>query len=436
MRQYNSWGLFPKYVPSKVVQLFWRNETPEMSSLNKSLLPYGLGKSYGDVCLNDDGILIDCIRLNHFIHFDRQQGILCCESGATLKSILDLVVPCGWFLPVVPGTQLITVGGAIANDVHGKNHHKNGTFGRYVLRFELLRSNGERIVCSPTRNTELYQATIGGLGLTGVILWAEIQLIPIKSPFLNVEFIKFSSLDDFFSINEESEHFFDYTVAWLDFSNGGINRVRGIFQRANFVEKEATLKTPVSKPIKVPFHFPLSLINNATIFLFNVMYYNRQFEKRKNALMHFEKFFFPLDSIHNWNYIYGKNGFLQYQFVIPFENGRATLMNFINTCKKLNLYSFLTVLKTFGKIPSPGLLSFPMEGITMAVDFPLEPKIFKRLDILDKIIQEAGGRLYPAKDARMESDFFLSSYRNLEEFLSYKDEKFSSSFWRRVTKNL
>ncbi len=434
MKQYGSWGLFPKQAPSKVVQLCWRNETPEMSSSSKNLLPYGLGKSYGDVCLNENGILIDCIRLDHFIYFDRQQGILCCESGVTLKSILELVVPYGWFLPVVPGTQLITVGGAIANDVHGKNHHKSGTFGRYVLRFELLRSNGERIVCSPTANTELYQATIGGLGLTGVILWAEIQLMPIRSPFLNVEFIKFSSLDDFFSINEESEHFFDYTVAWLDFSNGGINRVRGIFQRANFIEKRTDLKASVLKPIKVP--FPLPLINYLSVFLFNFLYYNKQYEERRSASIHFEKFFFPLDSIYNWNYIYGRNGFLQYQFVVPFKDGQATLVNFINTCKKLNLYSFLTVLKTFGKIPSPGLLSFPMEGITMAVDFPLEPKIFKKLEILDKIIQDSGGRLYPAKDARMSSNFFLSSYPNLEKFVLYKDEKFSSSFWRRVTKNL
>jgi FAD/FMN-containing dehydrogenase len=436
MKQYNSWGLFPKYAPSKVVQLFWRNEIPEMLSWNASLLPYGLGKSYGDVCLNDNGILIDCIRLNHFIYFDRQQGILCCESGVTLKSILELVVPCGWFLPVVPGTQLITVGGAIANDVHGKNHHRSGTFGRYVLRFELLRSNGERIICSPTVNAELYRATIGGLGLTGVILWAEIQLIPIKSPFLNVEFIKFASLDDFFSINEESEHFFDYTVAWLDFSNGGINRVRGIFQRANFAERETDLKTSGSKSIKIPFPFPLSLINNASVFLFNFLYYNKQSEERRSAFIHFEKFFFPLDKIYNWNYIYGKNGFLQYQFVIPFKNGRATLVNFINTCKKLNLYSFLTVLKTFGKMTSPGLLSFPMEGITMAVDFPFEPNIFKKLETLDEIIQESGGRLYPAKDARMGANFFLSSYPNLEKFILCKDEKFSSSFWRRVTKEL
>lgn len=436
MKQYNSWGLFPKHSPSKVVQLFWRTEIPEMSSLNKSLLPYGLGKSYGDVCLNGDGILIDCIRLSHFIRFDREKGILCCESGVTLKSILELVVPCGWFLPVVPGTQLITVGGAIANDVHGKNHHRMGTFGRYVLRFELLRSNGERIICSPNSNTELYQATIGGLGLTGVILWAEIQLMPIKSAFLGVEFIKFSSLDDFFSINEESERFFDYTVAWLDFSNGGMNRVRGIFQRANFLEKKTDLKTPVSKPIEIPFPFPLSLINNVSVFLFNLLYYNKQFEKRKNALIHFEKFFFPLDSIYNWNYIYGKTGFLQYQFVVPFKDGRTTLVNFINACKKLNLYSLLAVLKTFGKIPSPGLLSFPMEGITMAVDFPLQPNIFKKLELLDKIIQECGGRLYPAKDARMGTNFFLSSYPNLEKFILYKDEKFSSSFWRRVTKNL
>lgn len=436
MTQYNSWGLFPKQAPSKVIQLFWRNETPEMSSFNKNLLPYGLGKSYGDVCLNENGILIDCTRLNHFIRFDRQNGILRCESGVTLKSILELVVPHGWFLPVVPGTQLITVGGAIANDVHGKNHHKSGTFGRYVVQLELLRSNGERIICSPNSNAELYRATIGGLGLTGIILWAEIQLIPIKSSFLNAEFIKFSSLESFFSINAESEPLFDYTVAWLDFSNNGMNRVRGIFQRANFVEEETCLKTINSKSIKIPFASPLPLINNVSVFLFNFIYYNKQFEERNNTLIHFEKFFFPLDSIHNWNYIYGKNGFLQYQFVVPPESGRTTLMNFINTCKKLNLYSFLTVLKTFGKIPSPGLLSFPMEGITMAVDFPIKPNIFKKLELLDKIIQDGGGRLYPAKDARMDSNFFVSSYRNLDEFLSYKDEKFSSSFWRRVTKNL
>ncbi len=435
MKQYTSWGLFAKHTHSRVIPLFWQNEIPQFHSLNNNLLPYGLGKSYGDVCLNENGILIDCTSLNHFIHFDRHRGILRCESGTTLKAILDFVVPLGWFIPVVPGTQLITVGGAIANDVHGKNHHKKGTFGRYVLQFELLRSSGERLICSPQLNTELYRATIGGLGLTGIILWAEIQLVQIKSPLLYVEFIKFYSLDEFFSINTESEPKFDYTVAWLDFSTNGINRVRGIFQRANFIEQETSSQLPNSKSIKIPFPLPFSLINYGSILLFNLFYFNKQFETRKDEIIHFEKFFFPLDTIYNWNYIYGNNGFLQYQFVVPFENGFETLVNFINACKKLRLYSFLTVLKTFGNIPSPGLLSFPMEGITLAVDFPFEPDIFKKLDLLDKIIQESGGRLYPAKDSRMSPDFFTSSYNNLEEFLNYKDAKFSSSFWRRVTRN-
>src|SRR5437879_3482282 len=228
-QQPRSWGRYPKVEHSQVQTVYWRSELPDLDHFDQSLLPYGYGRSYGDSCLNDGGISLDMSHLRRFISFDEDEGILRCEAGVSLAEILELVVPRGWFVPVSPGTKFVSVGGAIANDVHGKNHHKAGTFGCHVTRFELLRSSGERLICTPEQNSEMFRATIGGLGLTGVILWAEFRLKPVSSPYIAAEHIRFSSLEEFKEIAAESDEDYEYTVSWVDSLGSGKELGRGIF---------------------------------------------------------------------------------------------------------------------------------------------------------------------------------------------------------------
>lgn len=434
MKNYQSWGLFPKHTPKKIRKLFWRNEQ-DIFDQDHKVLPFGLGRSYGDVCHNNNGTIIDTTKLNHFISFDKNTGILKCESGVTLEQILKLIVPNGWFLPVTPGTKYITIGGAIANDVHGKNHHKAGSFGHFVKSFELLRSDGKIYECSKEKNPELFFTTIGGIGLTGLILSAEILLKKIESEYLYLETIKFKTIEEFFEINENSEKKFEYTVAWVDVTNGGENSLRGIFQRANHIET-IPRKKPKSPNITIPFILPFSLITKFTNFVFNALYYSKQFDKYSEQIIHYDKFFYPLDGVKNWNYLYGRKGFLQYQFVLPRENCLKVLLQIINKFKVFGLTSFLTVLKTFGNFSKPGLLSFPRDGLTLAIDFHIEPRIFELLDQIDEIIIENGGALYPAKDARMKPKIFFYSFPEVSKFVKFKDPMFSSAFWERVMGNL
>lgn len=430
---YESFGRYPKVEPKQVLRYFWKNEPPDFSSVKTSILPFGLGKSYGDSCLNEGGTLIDMRGLNRLISFDDKNGILRCEAGVTLAELLDFAVPRGWFLSATPGTKFITVGGAIANDVHGKNHHNSGTFGCHVTKFELLRSNGERTICSPDESPEMFAATIGGLGLTGIILWAEFKLKPCKNPYFDMESVKFGSLEEFFEINKESENF-DYSVAWVDTTASGGSLGRGIFNRGNHSQCDSA-SLPKEKPQKLlPFPFDAPFINHCSVLAFNAMYYNKQNDKIQKQTIHYNPFFYPLDAVNNWNRAYGKNGFLQYQFVAPFGNELFTIKEILNHVARSGKSSFLTVLKTFGNVKSPGMMSFPRPGVTMAIDFRYDgEKTLALLDELDVFVRNAGGILYPAKDARMTGKDFREFYPQWEEFSKFIDPKFSSSFWRRVT---
>lgn len=429
---YESWGRYPK-LNSKAKRIFWRTENLP-SDYGTSMLPFGRGRSYGDCCLNDEGLLIDTSRLDHFIEFDNTNGILRCEAGVTLDQILRLIVPQGWFIPVTPGTKYVTVGGAIANDVHGKNHHYAGTFGRHVLSFELLRSSGDRIICSPDNNAELFKATISGMGLTGLILWAEIRLKRINNPFICMETLRFKNLDDFFDVAEQSEQGYEYTVAWVDCLSKGRHLGKGLFMRGN----HATALTsagilPKSRNVSIPFDFPEVILNKATIKLFNFLYYHRQSSERKEHLTYYDPFFYPLDFIQQWNRMYGKDGFLQYQCVVPYQDHR-TIHSIMTYISKSGMGSFLTVLKTFGDIQSPGMLSFPRKGVTLALDFPYRgSKTLDLLDRLDEIVRDNGGAVYPAKDARMSPESFYRFFPRWEEFSKFIDPNFSSTLWRRVT---
>lgn len=409
-------------------------ELPLPPETSVPVLPYGMGRSYGDSCLNNGGVLIESSSLKHFISFDDATGVLRCESGVSLADILSLIVPRGWFLPVTPGTRFVSVGGAIANDVHGKNHHRAGTFGCYVRRFELLRSDGSRIECSPEENAGLYSATIGGLGLTGLITWAEIQLKPVVNPYLQEETLRFKSIDEFFLLNRDSETNYEYTVAWIDCVAKGKSLGRGAFYRANHHGSASPQHRPAAPKSTMTFPFtpPISLVNKLSLKAFNSAYFRMQ-PQRRSRTVHYQPFFYPLDSILNWNRMYGPKGMLQYQCVVPESEGQEVFREMLQTISDSGSGSFLAVLKMFGNKPSPGMLSFPRPGITLALDFPNTPATFKLLDRLDALTCEAGGCVYPAKDARMSKESFQAYFPEWQAFSEYIDPRFSSGFWRRVT---
>ncbi len=422
------WNRLPRVEHAEIFELFDRFAPLPTTAV--SLLPFGNGRSYGDVCLNAGGALLRTRHLNRFIAFDRTSGCLSCEGGVLLKEILDLIVPQGFFLPVTPGTQYVTVGGAIANDVHGKNHHLAGSFGYYIRRVELLRSDGSRLICSPTENSKWFFATIGGLGLTGLITFAEIQLIPIANPYLLTQTLRFRTLEEFWALEQETKDFWPYLVAWIDCTSP---TKRGLLFAGCHAPPQETLPNYKPKSFKFPIDMPCSLIHPLTLRLFNALYY-RFPRKPKTQLRHYAPFFYPLDKIRQWNRLYGKRGFYQYQCVIPpvaAKQGIACLLEYI---AKSGEGSFLAVLKNFGDKSGAGMLSFPRPGVTLALDFPNRGEQTLRLfRNLDAIVAEAGGAIYPAKDARMPGKLFRAAYPKWEAFTSYIDPKFSSSFWRRVT---
>ncbi|MDM8558495.1 FAD-binding oxidoreductase [Candidatus Parabeggiatoa sp. HSG14] len=435
---YQSWGNFPK-VSQRAHSVQWRKKS--LPDSLDTMLPHGLGRSYGDVCLNENGMLLTTRTLNHFIDFDIEKGVLRCEAGVSLAEILELVVPHGWFLPTTPGTKFVTVGGAIANDVHGKNHHCAGTFGRHVLQFELLRSDGERLLCSPTSNEDYFAATISGLGLTGLVTWVEIQLKRIYHRAIQAESIKFNELEEFFEISTQSDQYFDYTVAWIDCNARGAAQERGIFFRGNHVSEEevpSQWQIPFLRrlppPLRtMPINLPCFMLNRWSVSAFNWLYYNQQRQKTVSQLVDYDPFFYPLDVIFEWRRLYGKGGFLQYQFVVPDDDHRI-IKTILQTIAASGMSSFLAVLKTFGHLKSPGMLSFPRKGVTLALDFPIKgATTFELLERLDDMVREAGGSVYPCKDARLSARNFQAYYPQWTEFSKYIDPRFSSSFWQRVS---
>ncbi len=396
------------------------------------MLAHGRGRSYGDVCLNSGGMILRTTGLDRFIAFDRSSGVLRCEAGVTLQHILELCVPMGWFLAVTPGTRDVTVGGAIANDVHGKNHHWAGSFAHHVTRLELLRSSGERIVCSPDERPDLFSATVGGLGLTGLITWAEIELQPVANAFMTVQTTRFSNLETFWRLNAAAEASWPYTVAWIDCLARGGQRGRGVFMAGRHAAMQQSLPAWQESRRTIPLDPPISLVNSLSLRAFNTFYWHGA--RDGVALSHYVPYFYPLDAIANWNRIYGRRGFFQYQCVLPPATMRAGVDALLQRISRSGQGSFLAVLKTFGHRPSLGMLSFPRPGATLALDFPNHGRATLRLlDDLDAVVSQAGGALYPAKDARMSSTMFRQSFAAWEQFSSFVDPAFSSDFWRRVT---
>jgi FAD/FMN-containing dehydrogenase len=430
MRPVTSWGRLSAD-PHHIVGL---NDLSEVKALVcdgvHPGVAHGMGRSYGDVCLNPEGTLWITTGLDHFIAFDNSTGRLMCEAGVLLRDIQRLMIPRGWILPVTPGTQLVTVGGAIANDVHGKNHHILGSFGDHVQSLTLVRTNGEVIQCGVNEQVDWFAATVGGLGLTGVITQAEIQMRRVAGPWLNTETIPYANLDEFSQLADDSETEWEHTVSWIDCITGGGRR--GLFMRGNPTNVESRPE-PKSRKLTMPIVPSVSLVNRLSLRPFNTTYYHLKKWQAGRAITHYEPFFYPLDNLLEWNRMYGSNGFFQYQSVVPREVGQDAVQAMLKEIARSGDGSFLAVLKTFGNRQPVGMLSFPQPGVTLALDFPNHgDRTHKLFDRLDAIVREAGGRLYPAKDARMPRELFEAGYPRLVEFKKYRDPGISSALSRRL----
>lgn len=426
LREMHSWGNL-RPARAEVLSPAWQ---PTAMPGPGPFLAYGLGKSYGDSCMLDGGTMIETRFLERIRSFDPASGLLRAEAGISLEAILRFCVPRGWFLPTTPGTALITLGGAIANDVHGKNHHRSGCIGNHVPAFDLLRSDGTQHTCRA--GDPLHAATIGGLGLTGLITDVQLQLVPIHSAFLDVELVRFNGLDEFMALSAESGETWEHTVAWLDCVASGASLGRGIFIRGNWSAR-GTLTVPRPARLSVPMALPSFTLNRLSVTAFNNLYYRRFFGKTKTLHQHYAPFFYPLDGVRHWNRIYGKRGFYQYQCVTPPALGTAPMTQILKQIAASGQASFLAVLKTFGQVRSPGMLSFPEPGITLALDFPERGARTRELfDRLDAIVRASGGRLYPAKDARMNPEDFHRFYPQLATFREHLDPAFTSDFWKRM----
>jgi decaprenylphospho-beta-D-ribofuranose 2-oxidase len=398
-----NWGNFP--IAEAVVNA--EDAYPKIAQMvrqSEHIIARGNGRCYGDAALGKE--VFSTKRLNKFIHFDAQTGVLTCESGVLLSQVLAFAVPRGYFLYVTPGTKFVSVGGAIASDVHGKNHHKEGCFSDYVQAFDLMIENGDILHCSATENSDKYWASFGGMGLTGIILNAKFKLKKIETSYIKQESIKAENLDEIFRLFEESEDW-TYTVAWIDCLQTGKDIGRSIMIRGEHAllsELPENLKPNPLKMIKeggptVPFFFPNFALGKLSIKLFNWVFYHKQRSKHKSQIGHYEPFFYPLDAVQDWNKIYGKNGFIQYQMLIPKAAGKEGMRAILECIGRSGQGSFLAVLKLFGHNNPQAYNAFPQEAYTLALDFKYHPKLRLLVARLDDLVEQYGGRIYRTKDA-------------------------------------
>ena len=385
--------------------------------LAQNSIPHGNGRCYGDASLSTE--VVNTLRYDKVLAFDELNGIITCQSGLLLSDLLQIVVPRGWFLPVTPGTKFITVGGAVASDVHGKNHHVDGSFSRHIVSMSVLTGTGEIFVCSPSSHPDLFWATCGGMGLTGIILEVKFRLKRINTAFIKQRQIKARNLEDVMSLFEQNSGS-TYSVAWIDCLKRGKNFGRSILMLGEHATTDEVNSKNVLMPkeraiFTVPVYFPSFVLNGFSVKMFNALYYAKNYKRIIDSVVHYDGFYYPLDSILSWNKIYGKKGFVQYQFVLPLQTSRSGLMDILGRINKRGTGSFLAVLKLFGE--QDDLISFPMKGYTLALDFPIQPGLFEFLDELDQIVASYGGRIYLSKDARMKKEIFWRTYPRAQEFV-------------------
>ncbi|UVK36437.1 FAD-binding oxidoreductase [Mesorhizobium sp. AR10] len=402
-----------------------------------ALLAYGNGRSYGDSCQNEAGTVVDMRPLDRILAFNAETGLLEAEAGVLLSDIMAHAAPYGFFPAVVPGTQFVTLGGAIANDVHGKNHHRRGTFGCHVESFTLLRSDGRIYRCSDTDNACLFQATIGGMGLTGLILSASIRMMRVPSLDIVEKATPFRDLGEFFDLAEAADQANEYAVAWIDQLAGGHRRGRGLLFTGNHAEHGSHTASHAGGRLSVPFQPPFNVLNRPFLTAFNAAY--RWKKGRSSVPRHvgYQGFFFPLDGLSGWNRLYGPKGLFQHQSVVPEDVAHRAVKALLEAARQAGQGSFLTVLKRFGSIRSPALLSFPRPGFTLTLDFPNRGEVtLQLLRELDRITVEAGGAVNPYKDARMGADIFAASFPDWQRLEALRDPAFMSDFWMRTAKKL
>jgi FAD/FMN-containing dehydrogenase len=424
MSRFSSWGGLVANQATPLDPAQWRSALPCLS--------YGNGRSYGDSGLLSHGGMIETQRRKRLLSFNAATGVIEAESGLLIGDLLAETVPKGWFIPVTPGTRFVTLGGALANDVHGKNHHAKGSFGSHVLGFDLERSDGTTAQLTPRDQTGLFAATIGGMGLTGYVPRLSLQLMPVESQAIDQEAIAFDNLDGFFEKAAASDKSHEYTVAWIDSLAKGSRLGSGILFRGNHARAGTLANAPAGTWKSLPFTPPVPLLNPLSIRLFNMAY---GFSNRRKVAgaVHYEPFFYPLDGVRHWNRAYGPKGLRQHQSVVPLAGAKAAVAALIEATHSAGIASFLTVLKLFGDKPSPGMLSFPMPGATLTLDFPYQGERTDRLLAkLDSITLKAGGRVNPYKDARMPRETFEASFPQVKAFEAFVDPAFSSDFWRRV----
>lgn len=412
-----NWGNYPVITSDEHLFSF-DEEAAELVHSSPAFIPRGNGRCYGDASLGTE--TISTLKYDKIISFDAALGIFECQSGLTLDSILQVIVPKGWFLPVTPGTKFITIGGAVASDVHGKNHHVDGSFSNHITEMDLVLSNGDRITCTPVQYADLFEATCGGMGLTGLITRVKFRLKKIETSYIRQKQIKAKNLEDIIRLFEEYKDY-TYSVAWIDCLKKGSQFGRSILMLGEHAslndldagKKKDPLHFPHKKQITFPVNLPSWVLNSFTVKLFNFLFYHKNLKSEINNIISYEPFFYPLDAILHWNRGYGKRGFIQYQFVLPMH-AKEGLIEILRKISDKGMGSFLAVLKVFGQQQS--MISFPSEGYTLALDFPVRKDLFSFLDELDAIVLKYGGRLYMSKDARMKPEVLTAGYSRLEEF--------------------
>ncbi|MBX3252032.1 MAG: FAD-binding oxidoreductase [Myxococcales bacterium] len=423
-----------------------RVRTPEtreavLAALTPNVIARGLGRSYGDPALNASGVVLDLTRLDRYLGFDAATGTLTCEAGVSLAQIIEDFAPRGFFPAITPGTKYVTVGGCIANDVHGKAHHVDGCFSSCVDEISVLLASGEIVRASREENADLFWASFGGVGLVGIILTATLRLRRIETTYFHQRAVTVGDLDELLAAFEEYDAKYPYSVAWIDSLATGAKLGRGVLtvgDHAKLADLPARLArdprriTPPS-PLKVPFDLPSFALNTATIRVLNEVLDGVQ--SRGAPIAHYEKFFYPLDFVGEWNRGYGKRGFTQYQFVVPLADGPRHIRAILETIATSGQAPFLNVLKKLGK--EQGLLSFPFEGYTFAIDFPIRDGLTELLHTLDRMVLEAGGRIYLGKDAFTDAATFRAMYPRVDEWLEIKarvdpEQVFQSDLGRRV----
>jgi len=432
IQKVTNWGNFP-IVEKEMKSEDSFKKIKDFVLNHNEVIARGNGRCYGDASLGEH--IFSTKKLNKFISFDRLNGILECESGVLLSDVLEISVPQGYFLYVTPGTKFISVGGAIASDVHGKNHHAEGCFSEYVIEFKLMIENGDIITCSREENSDKFWATIGGMGLTGIILTAKFKLKNIESAYIRQESIKAENLDEIFTLFEESDSW-TYTVAWIDCLQKGKNIGRSILMRGEHAFQHELPQNLRDKPLRlkkkfeptVPFYFPGFVLNALTVKIFNLLYYKKQSKKEVKSFIDYETFFYPLDFVKDWNKIYGRQGFIQYQMMIPKNVGKEGIKKILETIANSGNGSFLAVLKLYGKENPQAYNSFPFEGYSLALDFKVNSKLKKLVEQLDGIVQEFGGRIYLTKDSMSRSS--LTNYLK-----NVQSSKFVSLQHKRIINN-